>query len=249
MPSEPSEAVSFRPSGEQIKTSSEVKQLFLIRHGESTWNQERRIQGNLDPGLSERGKAQAALLAGRLKGRAFAALYTSPLRRALNTAAILGESTGLVPRPIDGLREIRLGAWEGKTVAEIRITAGNLYDHWIDRPLDVSSPPGGEEIRSFQQRAVGAIDSVRRAHIDGNLLVVTHGGVIKVYLCHILGLDLNRVFRIKADNTAVTEILFYGDTAHLALLNDTCHLNGLRLAVPTHDGISEGDQGAAHAAS
>ena len=82
--------------------------MLLIRHGESTWNQERRIQGNLDPGLSDQGKTQAALLAARLKGRPFAALYTSPLRRALDTAAILRESTGLAPRPIDGLREIRL---------------------------------------------------------------------------------------------------------------------------------------------
>lgn len=223
--------------------------MLLIRHGESIWNQERRIQGNLDPGLSDRGKAQAALLAARLKGRPFTALYTSPLRRALDTAAILGESTSLAPRPIDGLREIRLGEWEGKTATEIRTTSGNLYDRWLDRPLDVSSPPGGEEIRAFQQRAVEAIESLRRSHIDGDLLVVTHGGVIKVYLCHILGLDLNRLFRIKTDNTAVTEILFNGDTAHLALLNDTCHLNGQGIAVPTHDDISGGDQDAAHAAS
>jgi len=223
--------------------------MLLIRHGESTWNQERRIQGNLDPGLSDEGKAQAALLAARLKGRPFTALYTSPLRRALDTAAILGEPTGLAPLPIDGLREIRLGEWEGRTAAEIRITSGNLYDRWLDRPLDVSSPPGGEEIRAFQQRAVEAIESLRRSHIEGDLLIVTHGGVIKVYLCHILGLDLNRLFRIKTDNTAVTEILFNGDTAHLALLNDTCHLNGQRVAVPTHDGVSGGDQGTAHAAS
>jgi broad specificity phosphatase PhoE len=223
--------------------------MLLIRHGESTWNQERRIQGNLDPDLSDLGRAQAALLAERLKGRPFAALYTSPLRRALDTATILGESTGLAPRPIDGLREIRLGEWEGKTATEIRTASGDLYDRWLDRPLDVSSPPGGEEIRAFQQRAVGAIDSLRRSHVDGGLLVVTHGGVIKVYLCHILGLDLNRLFRIRTDNTAVTEILFNGDRSHLALLNDTCHLNGQGIAVPTRDGISGGDHGPAHAAS
>ena len=223
--------------------------MLLIRHGESIWNQERRIQGNLDPDLSDRGRAQAELLAERLKGRPFAALYTSPLRRALDTATILGESAGLAPRSIDGLREIRLGEWEGKTATEIRTASGDLYDRWLDRPLDVSSPPGGEEIRAFQQRAVGAIDSLRRAHIDGGLLVVTHGGVIKVYLCHILGLDLNRLFRIRTDNTAVTEILFNGDTSHLALLNDTCHLNGQGIAITTHDGISGGDQNPAHAAS
>jgi len=96
---------------------------------------------------------------------------------------------------------------------------------------------------------VGAIDILRRAHIDGGLLVVTHGGVIKVYLCHILGLDLNRLFRIKTDNTAVTEIAFIGETAHLALLNDTRHLNAQRTGVPAHDAISDADHDPRHHAS
>ena len=145
----PSRAIAFQPGGEWRKRSSEAKPMLLIRHGESIWNQERRIQGNLDPDLSDRGRAQAELLAERLKGRPFAALYTSPLRRALDTATILGESAGLAPRSIDGLREIRLGEWEGKTATEIRTASGDLYDRWLDRPLDVSSPPGGEEIRAF----------------------------------------------------------------------------------------------------
>jgi alpha-ribazole phosphatase len=223
--------------------------MLLIRHGESTWNQERRIQGNLDPGLSDQGRAQAALLAARLKNRRLAALYTSPLRRALDTAAIVGESTGLIPQSIDGLREIRLGEWEGKTATEIRTTSGNLYDRWLDRPLEVSSPPGGEQICAFQRRAVGAIECLRRAHTDGDLLIVTHGGVIKVYLCHVLGIDLNRLFRIKADNAAVTEILFNGDAAHLSLLNDSCHLNSHGVVVPMGDACSEGNDDSIHAAS
>ncbi len=214
--------------------------MILIRHGESTWNQERRVQGNMDPGLSDCGRTQAALLASRLQGQSFAALYTSPLRRALETATVLGESLGLQPQPVDGLQEIRLGAWEGKTAEEIRTSYGDAYDCWLDSPLDAAGPPGGEAIRSFQQRAVAAIEHLRKVHRDGNLLVATHGGVIKVYLCHVLGLDLNRMFRIKADNTAVTEILFNGETANLTLLNDTRHLNGANVAVPIKDTISEG---------
>ena len=211
-----------------------MKRVILIRHGESTWNQERRIQGNLDPGLSDRGRAQAALLADRLKGRAFAGLHTSTLRRALETAAVLGTAIGLDPQPADALREINLGAWEGKTAAEIRIEWGDAYDRWLDRPLDATTPPGGEALPAFQQRAVGALEKLGTGHLDGDLLVVTHGGVIKAYLCHILGLDLNRLFRLKTDNTALTEILFIGETAHLALLNDTCHLNGHTVGIPMH---------------
>lgn len=215
-----------------------MQRMILIRHGESTWNQERRIQGSLDPGLSDRGRVQAVMLAEGLKDRPFAALYTSPLRRAFETATVLGESLRLRPEPVDGLREIRLGAWEGKTAAEIRTEYGHAYDRWLDRPLDVSAAPGGEEIRTFQQRAIAALEMIRRNHPDRDPLVVTHGGVIKAYLCHILGLDLNRMFRIKADNAAVTEILFDGETANLTLLNDTCHLNGEKTAGPTKDIIS-----------
>lgn len=225
-----------------------MRRLILIRHGESTWNQERRIQGNSDPGLSDRGRAQAALLADRLKGRPFAGLHTSTLRRALETAAVLGDALGLDPQPADGLREINLGTWEGRTAAEIRTDWGDTYDRWLDRPLDATAPPGGEALRSFQQRAVGALEQIRTAHLDGDLLVVTHGGVIKAYLCHILGLDLNRLFRIKTDNTALTEIVFIGETAHLALLNDTCHLDGQRLGSPPQQASSEKKQDLTHPA-
>ena len=222
--------------------------MILIRHGESTWNQERRVQGHMNPGLSDRGRAQAALLASRLKGRPFAGLYTSPLRRALETASVLGEAVGFGPQALDGLQEIRLGAWEGKTVEEIRTSYGNAYDRWLDGPLDAAGPPGGEGVRTFQQRAVATLEGLRRGHPDGNLLIVTHGGVIKVYLCHILGLDLNRMFWIKTDNAAVTEILFNRERVNLTLLNDTCHLNGERIAVPKQDAISHEERGPAQPA-
>ena len=217
--------------------------MILIRHGESTWNQERRVQGHMDPSLSDRGRAQAELLASRLKGRPFASLYTSPLRRALETASVLGESVGYRPEPVAGLQEIRLGAWEGKTTEEIRAIYGNAYDRWLDAPLDAGGPPGGEAVRDFQQRAVATLEDLRTAHHDGDLLVVTHGGVIKVYLCYILGLDLNQMFRIKADNTAVTEVLFQRGRATLALLNDTCHLNGAHAGGPIQNAVPDGERG------
>ena len=78
--------------------------MILIRHAESTWNQDRRVQGHMNPGLSDRGRAQAALLASRLKGRPFVGFYTSPLRRALETASVLGESVGFQAQPVDGLQ-------------------------------------------------------------------------------------------------------------------------------------------------
>jgi len=99
-----------------------MARFVLIRHGESIWNGERRIQGNQDPPLSPRGRRQAELLAARLHAHLpkAAAIYTSPLRRAAETAQVVGAATGLSVIHEPDLREMRLGQWEGKTVAEMQ---------------------------------------------------------------------------------------------------------------------------------
>jgi broad specificity phosphatase PhoE len=203
-----------------------MRRLTLIRHAESTWNQERRIQGNLDPVLSDRGRGQASLLAHRLGTRAFASLHTSPLRRAVETATILGGGLGLPIQAVRDIREVGLGVWEGRTVSEIKGAWGEAYERWVDHPLDAPTPPGAEPMLHFQARVVGALERIRASSPDGDILVVTHGGVIRAYLCHLLGLDLNRVFRIRTDNASLTEVMAGDRGMQLLSLNDTCHLNG-----------------------
>jgi len=87
--------------------------LLLVRHGQSTWNHEHRIQGQLDPPLSDEGRRQAARLGRRLAGRKFSGFYSSDLKRALETSRVIGEAVGIEPTPMAGLREIYLGEWEG----------------------------------------------------------------------------------------------------------------------------------------
>ena len=200
----------------------------LIRHGESVWNGERRIQGNQDPALSSRGRRQADLLVAGLTGRlpkSVAAVYTSPLRRAAETAERIAGAFDLPIVPEPDFREMRLGRWEGMTVAEIQAAFPGTYERWLADPQTYPAPEG-ERLEVFARRVTAAFDRMRAAHPGADLIVVSHGGPIKALVCHVLGLDFRWLFRIKQDNTAVTVIEADETTRRVVLLNDTCHLTG-----------------------
>jgi broad specificity phosphatase PhoE len=189
------------------------------------WNGERRIQGNQDPPLSPRGRRQAELLARRLRvylPRA-AAVYTSPLRRAAETAETVRAATGLPVLPDPGLREMCLGNWEGMTVPEIQTAFPGTYEAWLADPL-MHPAPGGEHLEAFAGRVTDAFERVRAAQPGNDVILVSHGGPIKALLCHVLGLEIRWLFRIKQDNTAVSLVEVDGATRRVVLVNDTCHL-------------------------
>jgi len=208
--------------------------LTLVRHGESVWNSERRIQGSLDPELSSRGRQQAGLLVAHLGvhlSAGVAAVYTSPLRRAAQTAARIAEACRLPAIADPELREMFLGELEGKTVGEIQAAFPGFYERWIEDPVAFPAP-GGEDLKAFERRVVGAVERLQANHDGADLVVVSHGGVIKAIICHALGLDIRHLFRLKQDNTAVNRIQLDGASRRVLLLNDTCHLNGARGVVP-----------------
>ncbi len=210
-----------------------MSRILLVRHGESVWNSERRIQGWGDPGLSARGRWQAERLATSLAGRAFGALYTSPLKRASQTAEMIAEAVGLLPQSVTDLREIHLGEWEGKGIEEIRQSHGDLYERWVERPQD-SPPPGGEDFTAFCRRVAAAMEGIITTPPDPerDILVVAHGGVVRAYLSHILGMDPNNIFRLKIDNASVSEVAPHGTGLQLVTLNVTGHLDGQSLLPP-----------------
>jgi broad specificity phosphatase PhoE len=199
---------------------------ILIRHGESVWNGERRIQGNQDPALSSRGRRQADLVAARISAhlpKAAAAIYTSPLRRAAETAERIGWAIGLPVIPEPDLREMCLGTWEGMTVPEIQVAFPGSYERWLADPL-AHPAPGGENLEAFARRVTGAFDRMRAAHPGTDLILVSHGGAIKALVCHVLEVPIRSLFRIKQDNTAVNIVDVDDATRRVALVNDTCHL-------------------------
>jgi broad specificity phosphatase PhoE len=155
--------------------------LLLVRHAETIWNATGRWQGHGDPPLSERGVAQANALAQELAREAIDVIIASDLRRAAETAAILGRARGLRPLLNPRLRELDLGDWEGLTRDQIACTAGDVLRRFDAGDLDVR-PGGGESLREIDQRARSAVRELVDAHPDRRLVVVTHLGVIRTLL-------------------------------------------------------------------
>lgn len=198
--------------------------LVLVRHGESNWNRTGLVQGWRDPHLSTHGENQTKLLARKLSANHFKAIYSSPLRRAYQSAKILAAALGVSIKTCEGLKEMHLGKWEGKPLKRIEQEYPGMPSRWFERPTGVKIP-GGESIASFRKRVITTLDEIRERHHDENIIVVAHGGVISIYLVHLLGMDPDRIWRIPLKNAAITTLIFDQDRVNVANFNDTCHLN------------------------
>ena len=202
--------------------------LVLVRHGQSTWNREHRIQGQLDPPLSTEGRRQAELLGARLARRSFGGFYASDLKRAFETAEILGAIVGLDPRAETSLREIYLGDWEGLSTDEIAERFPEAWASWVEEP-DWDVVPGGEGAAHFDARVGGALDDIFRRHQGSDVLVVTHGGVIQIALHRIVGRPSQGLFPFKIQNASISLIERRDGRMVIGGVNDIRHLErGLR---------------------
>jgi broad specificity phosphatase PhoE len=200
--------------------------LFLVRHCESLWNAERRVQGQADPPLSARGMQQASALAGTLRTRPLAAVYCSPLARACETAVQISTPHGLSPCVEDALRELNLGAWQGQTRAALR-TDTSFYRTWRTNPMSVR-PPGGETLREALMRVGPAVESVVARHAGATVVLVIHSIVGRVLLCHLLGTGLELVPRLTLKNASISVVRLDDGRAVLERLGDISHLGALR---------------------
>ncbi len=198
--------------------------LLLVRHGESTWNAGRRIQGQLDPPLSGRGVAQAQEVAERFGGHRLVGLYCSDLVRARRTADLIGEAVGLEPVEEPGLREIALGEWEGKTREELIDEYPVLWERWSREP-NWDLVPGGEGARPFADRIGATLEGLRERHPEGDVLCVTHGGVIQVAVLDVVGRVSRGIFPFLIENCSVTVIQRTARRTVVTAVNDTCHLS------------------------
>ena len=194
-----------------------------MRHGQSTWNQQHRIQGQLDPPLSDEGRQQAALLGARLGGRRFAGFYASDLKRAFETAEVIGASLGLAPEPNQSLREIFLGAWEGLRTEEIADRFPEAWACWVEEP-DWDCVPEGEGATAFDARVGSALEEMLTRHPHGDVLVVTHGGVIQVALHRMVGRPSRGLFPFKIQNASISVIEKRDGRMVIGGVNDVGHL-------------------------
>ena len=150
--------------------------ILLARHGETDWNREGRFQGHADPPLNATGHAQAAELAAELKDVELAAVHSSPLRRALETAQRVAAEHGLEPVAIDALREVDVGSWQGLTRPEIETRYPEQFARWLDYDQGWED---GESYEEMGRRAVAALLELAAAHAGERVLAVTHGGPIR----------------------------------------------------------------------
>lgn len=159
--------------------------ILLARHGETDWNAENRFQGHADPPLNERGRAQARELAGKLRDERVDAVFTSPLRRARETAEIVAETLGLPVIEDEGLREVDVGEWQGLTRAEIEERYPDAFARWV------AHGPGwerGETYEAMGERVLDALARIADGRAGERLLVVTHGGPVRAALARANGI-------------------------------------------------------------
>jgi probable phosphoglycerate mutase len=205
--------------------------MILVRHGQSTWNREHRIQGQLDPPLSDEGRRQAELLGRRLAGRPLAGFYASDLKRAFETAEAIGALVDFMPEPTPGLREIYLGDWEGLRVEDIAERFPGAWARWGEEP-DWDLVPGGEGAARFEARVIATLDKILDRHSHGDVLVVTHGGVIQVALHRVIGRPSKGLFPFKIQNASISVIEVRGGRMVIGGSNDVAHLEPALVSEP-----------------
>ncbi len=203
--------------------------IFLVRHGETDWHLENRILGRTNKSLNARGFEQGRLVAQRFAGQDLAALYVSPIQRCRETIAALAQVKGREPVVLDGLMEVDFGEWDGRKSADIMAEDPELLRQWLMHPSSMRIP-GGENMAEVHGRVVEAMNWILARHDpEQDILVVSHGGPIRMVVCEILGMDIDRMLRLEVDLASVTTLKFFGDSLEsrigLTKLNDTSHLD------------------------
>jgi probable phosphoglycerate mutase len=153
-----------------------VTTILLARHGETDWNRDNRFQGHADPPLNETGRAQAAELAAVLADEPLAAVYSSPLHRAFETAQILAAPHGLEPLPVDALREVDVGSWQGLSRTEIEERFPEQFARWLDYQQGWED---GESYEEMGGRVIAGLRELAARHVGERILAVTHGGPVR----------------------------------------------------------------------
>ncbi|MTV50226.1 alpha-ribazole phosphatase [Heliobacillus mobilis] len=200
-----------------------MTRVYLIRHGETEWNQIRRYQGHSDVALSDRGREQAQRLVKRMAKEKVDRVHASDLSRAVETARAVAEAKGIEVVLDARFRECNFGAWEGLTFPEIEKAYPEEIKIWNRTPAKVCLP-GGESFPIVQQRAFAALQELIAKHDGENIAIVAHGGTIRTLLCAILDVDLDRAWQFRQDNTALNVIDFYDGKGIIERINDVTHL-------------------------
>ena len=203
---------------------NEPTRIIAIRHGETTWNVDTRIQGHLDIPLSANGRWQAERLAEALRDEPLKAIYASDLTRAWETAQYLGQAQGLQVTKEIGLRERGFGDFEGKTFAEIEVLLPEQSLRWRKRDPEFS-PSGGESLVALRARVMEAAERLAAQHPGEQIALVGHGGVMDVLYRAATRLDIQAPRTWALGNAAINRLLWTPEGFTLVGWADTQHLD------------------------
>jgi 2,3-bisphosphoglycerate-dependent phosphoglycerate mutase len=201
----------------------DITRIIAVRHGETAWNVDTRIQGQLDVPLNERGRWQAQRAAAALAQEDIAAIYSSDLSRAFETAQHIGTPHQIRPQTHQGLRERGFGEFEGQTYAEIETRWPDGAMAWRKRVPDFA-PLGGESLLQFQARVKSAVGELAHLHPGQQVVWVAHGGVLDMLYRMATGQDIRNPRTWQLGNAAINRLLWNGE--HLSLVGwaDDAHL-------------------------
>mgnify|MGYP001156496586 CR=1 FL=1 len=200
--------------------------LYLLRHGQTSFSRANAFCGAaLNPDLTEDGHQMAELFAKAYSSTPWQAIFTSPLKRTLETAHPLCNATGLSPQVRDGLKEIAYGKWEGKTVEEVEKEFHDDYIRWTADPAWYP-PTDGEPAVAIAHRSLQVVEEIQKVYDEGNVLIVSHKATIRILLCSLLGIDVGRFrYRLACPVGSVSIVEFGKHGPLLKALADRDHLD------------------------
>ncbi|MBN1876107.1 MAG: alpha-ribazole phosphatase [Anaerolineae bacterium] len=198
--------------------------LLLVRHGETDWNTTRQYQGQADVPLNALGRQQAVALASRLASESIDIIYASDLSRAWETAQIIAMPHKLPVHSDPRLRELSFGEWQGLTYFEMVEQAPDWVAAWNADRLHRAAP-GGETLTQLATRVQGVLDDVLRKHPGQTVLLVAHGGSLKMLLCLLLQKSPREFWQFQMGNTALSIVQYRELGPVIYALNDTHHLS------------------------
>jgi broad specificity phosphatase PhoE len=197
--------------------------ILLLRHAETDWNRERRFQGWRDIPLSPTGREQAESAARLLAASPLAAVWSSPLSRARETAALIAAPHKLTVHEADAFKEMGFGEWEGLTRDEVRERFPDAHRAWAETPHDAAWP-GAETLGAVRARALAGLDELREAHQGQTVCLVSHGITSRILILEALGLGLDRLWSLGLSSTGISELEFRDDWTALHRMNSLIHL-------------------------
>jgi probable phosphoglycerate mutase len=221
-------------AGHGCEALQQATRVFVLRHGETAWNAAQRIQGHSDVPLNDRGRWQAGRLALALQGEELAAVYSSDLARARQTAAALATAAGLPVITDAGLRERGFGAFEGQTYAQIEHRWPQQALLWRQRDPDFA-PGGGEALSAFYERSVAAALRLVSRHAGQTIVLVAHGGVLDCLYRAAARIALQAPRTWQVANAAVNRLLWTPQGLSVVGWNDLGHLDGALGEPPADD--------------